>query len=132
MSDIKLKKLELRVKELEARVEALEHMEEILVFQPPGEDYHIEFTPDPEFLKGLEMLRNNLDSPVADRGSPSKYKDGSKSKFKDGPNATEGSKDGPNAAEGGEVGYDMPLTTAEIHHFPGLCDADSWEDDGGK
>lgn len=111
MSDIKLKKLELRVKELEARVEALENMEEILVFQPPGEDYSLEFTPDPEFLKGLEMLRNNMDAPVTDRGSPV------------GPYEL-----GPDAAESGGG----PLTTAEIHHFPGLCDADAKEDDSGK
>src|SRR5210317_1433440 len=91
MSDIKLKQLEKRITELEARIEALENMEEILVFQPPGEDYTVEFTPDPEFFKGLEMFRNNMDASF-----------------------------GPYELSGGG-----PLTTAEIHHFPGLSDEDA-------
>ena len=105
MSDIKLKKLELRVKELEARIEALENMEEILVFQPSEEDYTVEFTPDPEFLKDLWY---NMDAPVKDPGAPKLGKLG---------------KLGQAAAESGGG----PFTSAEIHHFPGLSDEDAKE-----
>ena len=104
MSDIKLKKLEKRITELEARIEALENMEEILVFQPSEEDYTVEFTPDPEFLKDLWY---NMDAPVKDPGAP---------------------KLGQAAAESGGG----PFTSAEIHHFPGLSDEDAKEDDSGK